>query len=79
MANKQNNPVVQVNKVEATYERNMVVGDFITPQIIQSQSSTIYLPFGKPNFQLKTNIIYSFQNGHKFYGRAKDNLHPYVS
>ncbi|CAI9775914.1 unnamed protein product [Fraxinus pennsylvanica] len=57
----------------------MLIGDFMTLQIIQSQSSIVYPPFVQPNFQLKTNIIYLFQNGHQFYGRAEENPHTHVS
>ncbi|XP_022873080.1 uncharacterized protein LOC111392023 [Olea europaea var. sylvestris] len=57
----------------------MLVGDFMTPQIIQSQSSIVYLPFGQSNFQLKTNVIQLFQNGHQFYGRTEENPHNHLS
>ncbi|XP_022849934.1 uncharacterized protein LOC111372029 [Olea europaea var. sylvestris] len=79
MANGQNNPIIQVNEEVVVNEGNMLVGDFMTPQIIQSQSSIVYPPFGQPNFQLKTNVIHLFQNGHQFYGRSDENPHTHVS
>lgn len=72
MANERHNPVIPANEEEAVDEGNMLVGDFMIPQIIQSQSSIVYPPFGQQNFQLKTNIIHLFQNGHQFYGRAEE-------
>ncbi|XP_022855936.1 uncharacterized protein LOC111377113 [Olea europaea var. sylvestris] len=79
MANGQNNPIIQVNEEAVVNEGNMLVGDFMTPQIIQSQSSIVYPLFGQPNFQLKTNVIHLFQNGHQFYGRSDENPHIHVS
>lgn len=69
MANAQNEQVVQVNKDEIIDERNMLVGDFMTPQIIQSQSSIVY----------QTNNIHLFQNGYQFYDRAEENPHTHIS
>ena len=78
MENVQHNPVVQANERGEEDEGNMLVGEFMTPQIIQSQSSIVYPPFGQPNFQLKTNVIQLFQNGHQFYGRVEENPHTHV-
>ncbi|XP_022868458.1 uncharacterized protein LOC111388032 [Olea europaea var. sylvestris] len=79
MANVQNNPIFQTNEKGAADEGNMLVGDFMTPQITQSQSSIVYPPFGQSNFQLKTNVIQLFQNGHQFYRRTEENPHTNVS
>lgn len=79
MANAQEDPVVPENADEVVDEGNMLVGDFMIPQIVQCQSSIVYPPFGQPNFQLRTDVIHLFQNGHQFYGRAEENPHTHVS
>ncbi|KAL2526166.1 Uncharacterized protein Adt_11220 [Abeliophyllum distichum] len=73
----QNNEIARAR--QEIDEDNMLVGDFLTPQIIQNQSSIVYPPFGQPNFQLKTNVIHLFQNRHQFYGRAEENPHTHIS
>lgn len=50
MADERQNPVIPANEEEAMNEGNMLVGDFMIPQINQSQSSIVYPPFGQPNF-----------------------------
>ena len=79
MANGQNNPIIQVNEEVVVNEGNMLVGDFMTPQIIQSQSSIVYPPFGQPNFRLSPMSFICFKNGHQFYGKADENPHTHVS
>ncbi|KAL2531597.1 Uncharacterized protein Adt_04948 [Abeliophyllum distichum] len=49
----QNNEIAQAR--QEFDEDIILVGDFLTPQIINNQSSIVYPPFGQPNFQLKTN------------------------
>lgn len=79
MANEQNNLIVQVNREEVVDDGCMLVGDFMTPQIIQSQSSIVHPPIAQPNFQLKTNIIHPFKNGNPFYSIAeKIHRHTYL-
>lgn len=75
MANAHNNSVVQLNKEAMVDEWNMLVGDFMTPKITQSQLSVDCPPFEQSNFQLNT----LFQNGHQFYGRDDENPHIHVS
>lgn len=60
MADERQNSVIPANEEEAMDEGNMLVGDFMIPQIIQSQSSIVYPLFGQQNFQLKTNVIHLF-------------------
>ncbi|KAL2458493.1 Uncharacterized protein Adt_45918 [Abeliophyllum distichum] len=72
-----NNEIAPVGR--ENNEENKLVRDFMTLQIIQSQSSIVYPHFGQPNFQLKTNVIHLFQNGHQFYGKADENQHTHVS
>lgn len=79
MANELNNLMIHANEGEAMDEGNQILGDFLTPQVIQSQSNIVYPLFGQPNFYLKTNVIQLFQNGHQFYGKAEENPHTHVS
>ncbi|CAA3000800.1 Hypothetical predicted protein [Olea europaea subsp. europaea] len=51
MANELNNPIIQANEGEAMDEGNEILGNFLTSQVIQSQSSIVYLSFGQPKFQ----------------------------
>lgn len=50
MTNAQNNPIIQVNELAVIDEGNMLTGDFMALQIIQSQSSIVYPPFGQSYF-----------------------------
>lgn len=78
MENQQLNPAPLAN-AEVEDEGNRLLGDFMAPFVVQSQSSIVYPPFGQPNFQLKTNVIHLFQNGHQFHGMATENPHTHIS
>jgi len=82
MANQQLGPIVAPAapaNAEVQYDGNALLGDLWSPFIIQSQSSIVYPAFGQPNFQLKTNVIQLFQNGHQFYGMDNENPYTHVS
>lgn len=79
MANLQNNSIFQANEGEATDEGNEILGEFLTTQVIQSLFSIVYPLFRQTNFQLKTNVIKLFQNGHQFCGRVEENPHTHIS
>lgn len=46
MANEQNNLIIKDNEEDVVDEENMLVEDFMKPQIIQSQSNIVYPLFG---------------------------------
>lgn len=80
MANEQNRLGIPLNKGLAVEEDgNTILGDFMAPLVVQSQSSIVYPPFGQPNFQLKINVIQLFQNGHQYHGMASENPHTHIS
>ncbi|KAL2526155.1 Uncharacterized protein Adt_11209 [Abeliophyllum distichum] len=69
-----NIPVPMVRAVKVN-EKDILMGEYMMPPIVENRSIIIYLPYGYDNFQLRPDVINLFSNNLHFYGRTDENLH----
>ncbi|XP_052197380.1 uncharacterized protein LOC127804545 [Diospyros lotus] len=78
MGDNVNQLVPMAQPVEVN-ERDILMGDFMMPPLIENRSSIIYPPYGHENFQLRPDVINLFANNIPFYGMSEENPHYHLS
>ncbi|KAL2491553.1 Retrotrans gag domain-containing protein [Abeliophyllum distichum] len=73
-----NNLAPIVRPVEVN-ERDILMGEYMMPPIVENWSNIIYLSYGYDNFQLRPDVMNLFLNNFPFYGRTDTNLHYHIS
>ncbi|XP_052197378.1 uncharacterized protein LOC127804544 [Diospyros lotus] len=73
------NQLVQVERTVEINERDILMGDFMMPPVVENRSSIVYPPYGHDNFQLRPDVINLFSNNIPFYGRIDENPHYHLS
>ncbi|KAL2513317.1 Uncharacterized protein Adt_18917 [Abeliophyllum distichum] len=77
-ANVVNNlaPIARPDEVNG---RDILMGEYMMPLIVENRSSIIYLPYRHDNFQLRLAVMNLFLNNLPFYGRTDENPHYHIS
>lgn len=70
--------VEQPHEVVAN-ESARLMGEYMVPPVVESQSSIVYPTFGQANFHLRTDVINMFHNALQFFGRVLENPNAHVS
>ncbi|XP_052198255.1 uncharacterized protein LOC127805537 [Diospyros lotus] len=73
------NQLVQVERTVEINERDILMGDFMMPPVVENRSSIVYPPYGHDNIQLRPDVINLFSNNIPFYGRIDENPHYHLS
>ncbi|KAL2512156.1 Uncharacterized protein Adt_17756 [Abeliophyllum distichum] len=73
-----NNQVPIAQPVEVN-ERDILMGEYMMPPIVENQSRIIYPPYGHDNFQLRPDVMNLFSNNLSFYGSTDENPHYHIS
>ncbi|XP_052175408.1 uncharacterized protein LOC127790153 [Diospyros lotus] len=50
------NQLVQMERAVEINERDILMGDFMMPPVVENRSSIVYPPYGHDNFQLRLNL-----------------------
>ncbi|XP_052204069.1 uncharacterized protein LOC127809347 [Diospyros lotus] len=73
------NQLVQMERTVEINERDILMGDFMMPPVVENRSSIVYPPYGHDNFQLRPDVINLFSNNIPFYGRSDENPHYHLA
>ncbi|KAL2531618.1 Retrotrans gag domain-containing protein [Abeliophyllum distichum] len=77
-ADGMNNQAPIARPVEVN-ERDILMGEYMMPPIVENRSSIIYPPYGHDNFQLRPDVMNLFSNNLPFYGSTDENPHYHIS
>ncbi|KAL2497361.1 Retrotrans gag domain-containing protein [Abeliophyllum distichum] len=76
-ADVRNNPAPMARPIEVN-ERDILMGEYLMPLIVENWSSKIYPPYGHDIFQMRPDMINLFSNNMPFYGRTDKNPHYHI-
>ncbi|XP_022850774.1 uncharacterized protein LOC111372623 [Olea europaea var. sylvestris] len=85
MANKNPNQIAGANlgvaqpNIAAVNENTRLMGEYMVPLVVESQSSIVYPAFGQAHFHLRTDVINMFQNVLQFFGKATENPNTHIT
>ncbi|KAL2526682.1 Retrotrans gag domain-containing protein [Abeliophyllum distichum] len=60
-------------------ERDILMGEYMMPPIVENQFNIVYPSYRHNNFQLRLEVMNLFSDNLPFYGMTNENLHYHIS